>query len=101
MMIEFSILPINEDTHFGKYIAAAVKIVHESGLEYRLTPMGTIIVGEWEPAMAVIRQCHEAVRQMSDRVMTRIKVDDTNAGARLPETKVKSVENLLGFQARK
>jgi len=78
-----------------------VKIVHESGMEYRLTSMGTIIVGEWEPAMAVIRQCHEAVRQMSDRVMTRIKVDDAKDGARLPEEKVKTVESLLGFQVKK
>lgn len=101
MMIEFSILPVSEDAHLGKYIAAAVKIVHESGMEYRLTPMGTIIIGEWEPAMTVIRQCHEAVRQMSDRVMTRIKVDDTKDGARLPEAKVKSVESQLGFQVRK
>jgi len=101
MMIEFSILPVSEDAHLGKYIATAVKIVHDSGMEYRLTPMGTILMGEWEPAMAVIRKCHEAVRQMSDRVMTRIKVDDSKDGARLPEDKVKSVENLLGFQVKK
>jgi len=101
MMIEFSILPVSEDAHLGKYITAAVKIVHESGMEYRLAPMGTILVGEWEPAMAVIRQCHEAVRQMSDRVMTRIKVDDAKDSVRLPEEKVKSVESLLGFQVKK
>jgi uncharacterized protein (TIGR00106 family) len=101
MMIEFSILPIGEESHIGKYIAAAVKIVHESGMEYRLVPMGTIIVGEWEPAMAVIRKCHDAVRQMSDRVLTRIKIDDFKGGERLPEDKIKSVENLLGFQVKK
>lgn len=101
MMIEFSILPVNDNTHLGKYIAAAVKTVHESGMEYRLTPMGTIIIGEWEPAMAVIRQCHEVVRQMSDRVMTRIKIDDAKDGARFPEEKMKSVENVLGFSVKK
>jgi uncharacterized protein (TIGR00106 family) len=101
MMIEFSILPISDESHIGKYIAAAVKIVHDSGMEYRLTPMGTILVGEWEPAMTIIHKCHEAVRQMSDRVMTRIKVDDSKDGARLPEDKVKAVENLLGFQVKK
>jgi uncharacterized protein (TIGR00106 family) len=101
MMIEFSILPISEESHISKYIAAAVKIVHESGMEYRLTPMGTILIGEWEPAMAVIRKCHDAVRQMSDRVMTRIKIDDFKDGQRLPEEKVKSVESQLGFQAKK
>jgi len=100
-MIEFSILPIGEESHISQYIAAAVKVVHESGMEYRLTPMGTILIGEWEPALAVIRQCHDAVRQMSDRVMTRIKIDDFKDGARLPEDKVKSVERILGFEAKK
>jgi len=101
MMIEFSILPVGEESHIGKYIAAAVKVVHESGMEYRLTPMGTIIVGDWEPAINVIHKCHETVRQMSDRVMTRIKIDDFKDGERLPEDKIKSVENLLGFAVKK
>lgn len=101
MMIEFSILPIGEESHLSKYIAAAVKVVHESGMEYRLTPMGTLLVGEWEPAMAVIRKCHDAVREMSDRVMTRIKIDDFKDGERLPEDKIKSVESILEFQVKK
>jgi uncharacterized protein (TIGR00106 family) len=100
-MIEFSILPIGEESHLSKYIAAAVKVVHESGMEYRLTPMGTLLVGEWEPAMAVIRKCHDAVREMSDRVMTRIKIDDFKDGERLPEDKIKSVESILEFQVKK
>ena len=101
MLVEFSILPIGEEAHIGKYIAAAVKIVHNSGIDYRLTPMGTILVGEWEPTMAVVRQCHEAVRQMSDRVMTKIKIDDFKGIERGPEDKVKSVENHLGFEVKK
>jgi uncharacterized protein (TIGR00106 family) len=100
MMIEFSILPIGEESHIGKYIAVAVKIVHESGMEYRLTPMGTILIGEWDPAMTVVRKCHDAVRQMSDRVITRIKIDDFGK-ERMPEDKIKSVENLLGFAVKK
>jgi len=70
-------------------------------MEYRLTPMGTIIVGDWEPAMNIIRQCHETVRQMSDRVMTRIKIDDFKDGERLPEEKIKLVESQLGFQVKR
>lgn len=101
MMIEFSILPIGEESHIGKYIAAAVKIVHASGMEYRLTPMGTILVGDWDAAIPVIRKCHDAVRQMSDRVLTRIKIDDFKGGERLPEDKIKSIENLLGYQVKK
>jgi uncharacterized protein (TIGR00106 family) len=101
MMIEFSILPIGEESHVGKYIAAAVKIVHESGMDYRLTPMGTILVGEWEPAMEVIKKCHETVRQMSDRIITKIKIDDLKGPERQPEEKIKSVERMLGFEVKK
>jgi uncharacterized protein (TIGR00106 family) len=101
MMVEFSILPIGEESHVGKYIAAAVQVVHESGIDYRLTPMGTILVGDWEQTMEVIRKCHETVRQMSDRVVTRIKIDDFKGVERAPEEKIKAVETLLGFKAKK
>jgi uncharacterized protein YqgV (UPF0045/DUF77 family) len=37
---------------------------------------------------------------MSDRVMTRIKIDDFGK-ERMPEEKIKSVEKLLGFTAKK
>jgi uncharacterized protein YqgV (UPF0045/DUF77 family) len=51
--------------------------------------------------MAVIRKCHDAVRQMSDRILTRIKIDDFKDGERLPEDKIKSVEKMLGFAVKK
>lgn len=101
MMVEFSILPVGKDAHLSKYVAEAVKLVHDSGVEYRLTPMGTLLIGEWGPVMEVVRKCHEAVRQKSDRVMTRIKIDDVNGAEKMPEDKVASVEKLLGFQVRK
>jgi len=101
MMVELSILPIGRDEHVGKYIAEAVKAIHASGLEYRLAPMGTIIVGEWDKVMPVVKQAHEAVRQHSSRVMTKIKIDDFTGQERLPEEKVAAVEKLLDFKVEK
>lgn len=101
MMVELSIVPVGRDAHLGAAVAAAVKIVHESGLEYRLTPMGTVLIGEWEPVMAVVRKCHTAVRQQHERVLTRIKIDDFKGRERLPEEKVQAVEKILGFAVRK
>lgn len=101
MMVELSIMPIGKDVHVGKYVAEAVKIVHDSGIEYRLTPMGTLLLGEWEPVMNVVRQCHEAVRRHAGRVVTKIKIDDLQGPERMPEDKVKSVEGLLGFAVKK
>jgi uncharacterized protein (TIGR00106 family) len=101
MMVELSIVPLSKEVHLGKHVAEAVKIVEQSGLEYRLTPMGTLLVGEWEPVMSVVRQCHEAVRKMSDRVFTKIKIDDFKGSERMPEDKVKSVEKHLGHEVKK
>ncbi len=101
MMVELSILPVGKETHIGKYVAEAVKIVHDSGVEYRLTPMGTLLMGDWEKVMNVVRQCHEAVRQHCDRVVTKIKIDDLKGVERMPEDKVKSVEKLLSFAVKK
>ncbi|MGH7492372.1 MAG: MTH1187 family thiamine-binding protein [bacterium] len=101
MMVELSILPIGKDVHLGKYVAEAVKIVHDSGIEYRLTPMGTLLIGDWESVMNVVRACHEAVRQRCDRVVTKIKIDDLKGEEKLPEEKVQSVERLLNFSVKK
>ena len=100
-MAEISIIPLSEDVHLAKYIAKAVEIVHKSDIEYRLTPMGTVLVGEWDPVMEIIRKCHEAVCENSDRVMTKIKIDDLKEMDKSPEDKINSVEKHLDFEAKK
>lgn len=101
MMVELSILPIGRDEHIAKYVAEAVKVIHASGLEYRLTPMGTVIVGDWDKVMPVVKQAHDAVRQHSSRVTTKIKIDDFAGQERMPEEKVVSVEKLLNLKVKK
>ncbi|RMF67919.1 MAG: thiamine-binding protein [Calditrichaeota bacterium] len=101
MMVQFSILPVSEEKHLAGPISKAVKIIHDSGLEYKLTPMGTLIKGEWKEVMDVIKKCHEAVRQDYDRVMTQIKIDDLKDGDRAFDDKVKAVEEKAGMAFNK
>jgi len=101
MMVELSVVPVGKEIHMSKYVAEALKIVHASGLEYRLTPMGTVLIGEWEAVMNVVRACHEAVRQHCDRVITKIKIDDLQGPERKPEDKIQAVEKLLDFAVKK
>lgn len=101
MMVELSIVPVGKDEHIGKHVAEAVKVIHQSGLEYRLTPMGTVIVGAWDKVMPVVKQAHDAVRQHSSRVITKIKIDDVAGQERMPEEKVASVEKLLNVKVKK
>lgn len=80
MLAELSIIPLGGGSHISDEIAEALNIVDQSGLPYLLTPCGTCIEGEWEPVMAVIRQCHDRVRSLSPHLVTMIKIED-EAGA--------------------
>ena len=101
MMAQVSILPISDKTSISEPVAKTLKIIHESGLEYKLTPMGTLLRGEWNEVMKVVKKCHDAVREDFDRVMTQIKIDDNKTGNYSFDDKVKSVEEKAGMEFNK
>lgn len=101
MMVQLSILPVGNDQHIGGAVAKAVKIVEDSGLEYKLTPMATMIIGEWKEVMAVVKKCHDAVRAEHDRVITQIKIDDVKNSSVSFDDKIKSVEGKAGKTFKK
>ncbi len=101
MMIHLSIMPVADDVHLSEPVAAAVKIVHDSGLEYRLTAMGTLIRGDWNEVMGVVKACHETILQKYDRVVTQVKIDDNKNGDPGFDDKVKSAEEKSGITLNK
>jgi uncharacterized protein (TIGR00106 family) len=91
ILAEFSITPIGAGESLSTYVAECMKIVKESGLPHELTAMGTIVEGEWDEVMAVIKACHMAVRAKCRRVSTLIKIDDREAPPGRIKAKVESV----------
>jgi uncharacterized protein (TIGR00106 family) len=96
MLAEFSIMPLGKSEHLGGYVAEALKIVDESGLDYRLHAMGTEIEGSWDKVMDVVRRCHERMLELSDRVHTQIRIDDYPGQTNMIASKVDVVERKLG-----
>ena len=101
MIVELSVLPVSEDEHLSRYVAEAIRIIDESGLEYQLTPMGTILSGDWDQVMPVIKACHDKVMSMTDHVITKIRIDEFKDKDKAPADKVKSVEKILGKEVKK
>jgi len=96
VLLEFSMSPFDKGESLSAYVARSLDIIDHSGLPYQLTPMGTIIEGEWSDVMAVVTACFEAMRADCDRVSTQIRVDyRAGAGGRL-KSKIASVEQKLG-----
>ena len=96
VLLEFSISPMDKGQSVSLYVARSLKIVEASGLDYRLHAMGTIIEGDLEQVLAVLKQCVEAIAADCDRVSCTAKMDYRKGYRGRLETKVKSVEEKLG-----
>lgn len=77
MLVAFSVAPTvaDETGSVAAAVAAAVKVVKESGLPWELTSMFTTIEGEWDEVMDVVKRAVEAVAAVSPRVSLVLKAD--------------------------
>lgn len=96
IMAEISIYPVGKGEHLCKPVSEAVDIIEQSGLNYKLTPMGTIVEGNWDNVFATIKKCFETLQEKSDRIEIDIKVDYSKGETSRMEHKVKAVEKELG-----
>lgn len=104
MLAEFEIVPIGtKSASLSRLLAVVAKLIDQSGLDYRVGPMGTTVEGEWEQVMQLARHCHQAMLKESPRVMTTIRIDDrTDApGPGRLTQKVASLEAKVGTPLRK
>lgn len=96
MLVHFSIVPIGSGSSVGGKVAEVVRIIDESGMPYKINPMGTVVEGEWDEVVSLIKKCHHYALKDEDRVITTIAIDDRKGKSRRIDEKVKSVERRLG-----
>ena len=99
MLAELEIVPIGtKDASLSSLLAEVAKLIDRSGLDYRVGAMGTVVEGEWDRIMVLAKQCHQAMLQTCDRVMTTIRVDDRKdrPGSGRIIQKVQSLETKVG-----
>ncbi len=101
MLAEFSIVPLDKGVSLSDYVSKVLDLVDQSGLEYKLTPMGTIVEGDWDEVMNLIKKCHHTMREHSDRVETKIIIDDRKGAKNRITGKIESVEKKLGKKLKK
>ncbi len=96
MLVELSIMPLGGDPHLSEEIAKALELIDASGLPYQLTASATLIEGEWDEVMSLVRRCHERVRELSPHVVTTIKIEDDAGESNKLVRNVASVEEKVG-----
>ncbi|MGW0451961.1 thiamine-binding protein [Gordonia sputi] len=80
MIAAFSLTPsggdaVGDDGGMSEAVAAAVRVVRESGLPHQTTAMFTYIEGDWDAVMDVIKRATDAVGELAPRVSLVIKAD--------------------------
>jgi len=101
VIVEFSIVPVGWGEELAEAVARVLDIVDTSGLPYQLTAMGTLVEGDWDEVIDLVRRCHEAMRAQAARVLTHIAIDDRSQARERLAGKVRDVEKTLGRALKK
>ena len=95
VIVDVTVIPLGESTSVSKYVADIHKVLENSdkNIQYQLTPMSTIIEGELEDLLQVIKEIHEVpFKHGVGRVCTNLRIDDRRDVENSMERKLKSVE---------
>jgi uncharacterized protein (TIGR00106 family) len=101
VLLEMSITPLGVGESVSQYVAECVDLVDRSGLDYELHAMGTIVEGELDQVLDLMRRCIEQTARHSDRVTCAAKLDYRRGKSGRLKSKVASIEAKLGRAVRK
>jgi len=97
-VVETTIVPLGTgSTSVSQYVVDCHKVLQkETRVKYQLTPMGTIIEGDLDVILEVIRKMHEVpFENGAMRVSTSIKIDDRRDKTGSIDQKLNSVKEKL------
>jgi len=95
LIIAFSVTPLGVGEDVGELVADAVRVVRESGLPNYTDAMFTLVEGEWDEVMAVVKKSVEAVAAKAPRVSIVLKGDMRDGVDDAITSKVEALERYL------
>ena len=101
VLMEFSITPMGKGESLSPYVARCVDVVEKSGLTFELHSMGTIVEGELDDVLAVMKKCFEVLAADCDRITCSAKFDYRRGHHGRIGAKVASVAQKLGWDLKK
>ena len=98
VIAELTIVPLGTaSTSLSDYVAGCHKILKDQDrVDYRLTPMGTILEGKLDDIFEITKKMHEVPFENDAlRVTTSLKIDDRRDKEAAMDKKIDSVEKKL------
>jgi len=98
VLMEFSMFPTDKGESVSAYVSPVIAMIRDSGVSYRLTPMGTVVETDTlEQALAIVARAYRVLEQAGcNRVYSSLKLDIRKGHDRRLATKIASVEEKIG-----
>lgn len=96
VLLEFAMAPGGQGESVSAYVARVLDVIDRSGVPYQLTPMGTILEGEWDAVVGVVTACFRELERDCPRIAVNLKVDYRRGSESRLRAKVARIEERLG-----
>ncbi len=102
VLVEFSMFPTDKGESVSPYVSRIIKMIDESGIPYKLTPMGTVFETEtMEEALKILEKAYKQLEPDCSRVYSVVKFDIRKGKSNRLKQKIESVEKQLGKEVNK
>ncbi len=97
ILLQFAMFPTDKGDSVSPYVSRIVKMIDQSGYNYQLTPMGTIIETETiDQALRLVKQSYKLLEKDCDRIYSTLTFDIRKAPMGRLAQKVASIEQKIG-----
>jgi uncharacterized protein (TIGR00106 family) len=101
VLAEFSMFPTDKGESVSAYVSQVINEIDKSGLNYKLTPMGTVLEGSWDEVMGLISKCFKILEPQANRIYSVIKIDYRKTDKSRMSSKVEKIESILNKEIKK
>ncbi len=98
VLLEFSMFPTDSGESKSAYVSKVIKMIDQSGVNYQLTAMGTLIeTATVADALGIVQKAYETLEaEGCNRIYSSLKFDIRKGKENRLTTKIQSVEAKIG-----
>ena len=97
VLLEFSMFPTDKGESVSEYVGRVIAMIRDSGLDYQLTPMGTIVEAPTlDEILDLVGKAFACLEPDCGRVYSSLKLDIRKKGGGRLQGKIRSVEDKIG-----
>jgi len=96
VLLEFAMFPTDKGESVSSYVSKIIDMIDRAGVDYQLTPMGTIIeCDDMDKALDIVKSSYRCLESDCSRVYSTLTFDIRKGERGRLKSKIKSVENRL------